>query len=119
VFGAPLCAEPPAPQRPPAKGAAPRVDSVRAGARAARLRHRLLGGVDADGFPVVVPVGEVRAQPGGMVLSVPVGLVPAGGRRAGLIAHWFSPGVLGQRQHGPTSPRKKRRNSSPSLREQS
>lgn len=102
VFGARPSAEPPTPQRPPAKGAAPRVDPVKAAARVSRLPHRLLGWVDADGFPVVVPVGEVRARSDGMALSVPEGLVSGGGRRAGLMAHWFSRGVLGQRQHGHT-----------------
>ncbi|WP_037067878.1 hypothetical protein [Pseudonocardia acaciae] len=112
TFGAPPCPDSPSAQREPAMGTAPRVDPVKAAARATRLPHRLLAWVDADGFPFVVPVGSVSVgsvsvgsvsgRPGGVALSVPPGLAPAGGRRAGLLSHWFSPGVLGQRQHGHT-----------------
>jgi hypothetical protein len=34
----------------------------------------------------------------GIALEVPHGIAPPGGRRAGLTAHWFSRGVVGQRQ---------------------
>jgi hypothetical protein len=89
---------PPAPQRPPKGGTAPRVNAVRAAGRAARLPHVLLGWVGSDGFPVVVPVAVTGTELRGITLGVPPGLVPAGGRRAGLTAHWFSRGVIGQHQ---------------------
>jgi general stress protein 26 len=90
VLGRPLPEAPPPPQPPPRKGTGPRVSAR--GVR--RLPHRLLGWVDADGWPMVVPVavesdGRVRG---------PEGFPPAGGRRAGLTAHWFTRRVLGQRQ---------------------
>jgi hypothetical protein len=88
----------PAPQRPPKGGTAPRVNATRAGRKAARLPHVLLGWVGEDGFPVVVPVTVTGTDQRGLVLAAPSGLVPPGGRRAGLTAHWFSRGVIGQHQ---------------------
>jgi hypothetical protein len=97
VLGAPLPAEPPA-QRPPARGTGPRIKHARAAARAKSLPNALLGWVGADGFPVVVPVEVEGADEQGIVLEAPEGLVPPGGRRAGLTAHSFSPRVIGQEQ---------------------
>ena len=97
VHGVPLPPEPPASQRPPGRGTGPRVDHARAAKRAAKLPHVLLGWVGADGYPVVIPVG-VSSSKEGIALTPPSGLVPPGGRRAGLTAHWFSRHVLGQIQ---------------------
>jgi Pyridoxamine 5'-phosphate oxidase len=88
----------PSPQRRPAHGTGPRIDHVRASRRLAALPHVLLGWVGGDGLPVIVPVEVVEARAGGIVLRAPPGLVPAGGRRAGLLAHWFSRHAVGQRQ---------------------
>ena len=98
VHGTPLPAEPPAAQSPPAKGTGPRIDTGRAARRAARLPHVLLGWTGADGFPVVLPVAIGAAEAGGIVLEAPGDLLPPGGRRAGLTAHWFARHVVGQRQ---------------------
>jgi hypothetical protein len=98
VEGAPLPAEPPAPQRPPAKGTAARVDAARVAKRACGLPDVLLGWVGADGFPFVVPVRVGANRHEGIELAPPPMSVPAGARRAGLTAHWFSRGVVGQRQ---------------------
>jgi hypothetical protein len=98
VHGAPPPAAQPEPQRPPGKGTGPRINQARAARRAARLPHALLGWVGADGFPDVVSVEVAGADERGMLLDVPEGVVPPGGRRAGLTAHWFSEGVVGQRQ---------------------
>jgi hypothetical protein len=98
VHGAPLPATHPDPQRPPAKGTGPRINQARAARKAARLPHVLLGWVGADGFPDVAPVRIGGAGERGMLVDVPDGVVPPGGRRAGLTAHWFSEGVIGQRQ---------------------
>lgn len=95
VHGAAPAADP-APQRPPARGTGPRVDHVRAARRASRLPHLLLGWVGVDGFPVTVPASVAGTEDGGILLDVPAGAVPAGGRRAGLTAHWFSHQVIGQ-----------------------
>ena len=98
VHGAPLPAEPPAPQRAPGRGTGPRVEHRRAAKGVARLPHVLLGWVGADGFPVAIPVAVRGSVTDGIVLDAPAGLVPAGGRRAGLTAHSFSRYVIGQQQ---------------------
>jgi hypothetical protein len=97
VYGTPLPQEPPAPQRPPRKGTSPRLDQGRAAAKAKRLSHTLIGWVGADGFPLAVPVEVSGSNEDGVRLRVPE-IVPPGGRRAGLTAHWFSRGAIGQRQ---------------------
>jgi hypothetical protein len=96
--GRALPGEPPAPQALPARGTGPRVDHRRAARRAGRLPNVLLGWVGADGLPVAVPVRVVGAEEDGIVLEPPAGAVPAGGRRAGLTAHWFARYTFGQRQ---------------------
>jgi hypothetical protein len=98
TFGTPPPGEPPSPQSPPAKGTGPRIDPGRAARTAARLPVTLLGWVGSDGFPVVVPVEVGPAGEHGIRLDAPEGAVPPGGRRAGLTSHWFSRGVVGQRQ---------------------
>jgi hypothetical protein len=98
LSGAPAPANPPEPQRPPARGTGPRIDHRRAARRAAGLPQILLGWVGADGFPVAVPVEIEAAEERGIALRTPGGLVPAGGRRAGLTAHWFARRVIGQHQ---------------------
>ena len=97
VQGAPW-PEPPAPQRAPGKGTGPRIDQGRAAQRATRLPHLLLGWIGADGFPVVVPVEVVGTDERGILLRPPPGAVPPGGRRAGLTAHTFNRGMIGQHQ---------------------
>ena len=71
---------------------------MRAAARAERLPHTLLGWIGADGFPMVAPVEVAGADERGIRLAAPEGLVPPGGRRAGLTSHWFSRHVVGQNQ---------------------
>ena len=98
VIGAPLASEP-APEQPaPAKGSGPRVNHKRGAKRAARLPDVLLGWLGADGLPLVVPVTVAGSEERGIVLEPPPGLVPPGGRRAGLTAHRFSRNVVGQHQ---------------------
>ena len=89
VYGAPLPLESPAPQPPPARGTSPRINGARAARKAARLPDVLLGWVAADGFPMIVPVRISETETRGIVLDAPDGIVPEGGRRAGLTAHWF------------------------------
>jgi hypothetical protein len=97
IYGSPVRGEP-AEQRPPAKGTAPRIRHRRAARRAAKLPNVLLGWVGSDGFPLVVPVGVNGASDDGMVLEAPPGLVPRGGRRAGMLAHSFARYTAGQHQ---------------------
>jgi hypothetical protein len=98
VYGAPLPAEPPPAQRPPAKGTGPRVDHARAAKRARGLADVLLGWTDAGGYPVIAPVQVAGADERGILLTAPAGLIPPGERRAGLLAHEFSRHVVGQHQ---------------------
>jgi hypothetical protein len=85
-------------QAPPKNGTAPRVDAVGAAARMRKLPHTLLGYLDAEGFPVVVPVGVRAADAAGIALTGPL---PAGGRRASMLAHRYEPQLVGLevRQH--------------------
>lgn len=100
VVGEPLPKDEVGPQALPKKGIAPRVDAAKTGARVAKLPHQLLTFRGADGYPMVVPVAVATSDPAGMRLSVPSG-VPAGGRRAGLLAHDYQPKLIGLecRQH--------------------
>jgi hypothetical protein len=98
VEGTPLPAVPPLPQDEPAKGTAPRIDHKRVARRARRLPDALLGWIGADGFPFVVPVAVGETDAIGILLESPQAMAPPGGRRAGLTAHWFSQGVVGQKQ---------------------
>jgi hypothetical protein len=99
VFGAPRPSDPPQPQREPGKGTGPRVNHVRAARRAAALPDTLLGWVDADGFPFVVPVEVHGSEERGIVLETPAGApAPPGGRRAGMAAHDFARYTHGQNQ---------------------
>lgn len=83
------------PQDPPKGGTGPRVDLARLTGRLSALPHRLLAWRGADGFPVVVPVGVAGHEGFGLRLVAPPGLLPAGGRRAGFVAHSFRPQLIG------------------------
>jgi hypothetical protein len=92
----------PAPaQEPPAKGTGPRLDSERAGRGLAKLPHQLVAYRGADGHPVVLPVRVRGADTGAVSLSAADGLLPPGGRRAGLLAHEYRAKLIGlaARQH--------------------
>jgi hypothetical protein len=99
TYGAPAPGEPAA-QDEPGKGTAPRVDVERAARRLRSLDHLLLSYVGADGYPEVVPVAVEDAGAAGIRLSAARAL-PAGGRRAGLLAHSYRPRLIGlsARQH--------------------
>jgi hypothetical protein len=82
-------------QEPPKNGSGPRVDMDRVAAQIAVLPHRVLAYRGADGFPVVVPI-EIGGHDGtGLRLVVPDGLLPQGGRRAGVVAHAYRPQLVG------------------------
>ena len=85
----------PAGQRPPVGGTGPRLDVGRAARRIAALPHRVLAYQGADGFPVAVPVTVAWSDHAGLRLAVPDGLLPPGGRRAGLLAHAYHPALVG------------------------
>jgi hypothetical protein len=100
VLGAPL-PDPPAAQEPPAKGTGPRLDAQRAGRALAKLPHQLVAYRSGDGHPVIVPVQVRGADAGAVLLSAAPGLLPSGGRRAGMLAHDYRAKLIGlaARQH--------------------
>jgi hypothetical protein len=83
------------PQRAPKNGTGPRVDVDRAAGRIAMLPHRVLAYRGADGFPVVVPVQFAGHDQAGLRLVTARGLLPPGGRRAGVLAHAYRPHLVG------------------------
>src|SRR3954447_17894786 len=100
VHGAPL-PDRPEPQEPPKKGTGARLDCARAGRALMKLPHQLVAFRGGDGYPVVVPVRVISADAGAVHLDAAAGLLPEGGRRAGLIAHDYKPKLIGlaARQH--------------------
>ena len=85
----------PSEQAPPKNGTGPRVDVDRAAARIGVLPHRVLAYRGADGFPVVVSVQLAGHDAAGLRLVAASGLLPPGGRRAGLLAHAYHPQLVG------------------------
>jgi hypothetical protein len=83
------------PQPAPKNGTGPRVDVARAAGQIATLPHRVLAYRGADGFPVIVPVQIAGHDGAGLRLVVAAGLLPPGGRRAGLLAHAYRPQLVG------------------------
>jgi hypothetical protein len=98
VIGEPRPQGGPPSQRSPGKGTGPRLDAAKAAGRVATLPHTLLGWIGPDGYPETAPVEVTGSGTEGIELRAPAGLVPAGERRAGLSAHWFSRGAIGQNQ---------------------
>ena len=94
VTGAPWPG-PAAPQPPPENGTGPRVDVDRAARQVATLPHRVLAYRGTDGFPVVVPVELAGHDGTGLRLVTASGLLPPGGRRAGMLAHSYRPQLVG------------------------
>lgn len=90
VHGARRPVADPPPQSPPKHGTGPRLDADKAAAKAGRLPHVLAGWREADGYPLVAPVsvGEGFRLASGLRL-------PAGGRRAGLLAHAYRAKLVG------------------------
>jgi hypothetical protein len=77
------------------------VNLARAARRLQALPHLLLAFPGADGFPVVVPVEAAHGGTAGIALTAADRLLPAGGRRAGLLGHRFNDKLIGleSRQH--------------------
>jgi hypothetical protein len=68
---------------------------AKAAGRIATLPHRVLAYRGVDGFPVIVPVQIAGHDRAGLRLVVAARLLPAGGRRAGLLAHAYRPQLVG------------------------
>jgi hypothetical protein len=101
IFGSPLSQAPPEPQAPPEKGTGPRLDAERAAQRLRALPNQLLAFVGGDGYPEVIPVEVVGASAAGIELRTARAL-PAGGRRAGMLAHSYRAQLLGLAARGHT-----------------
>ena len=99
VYGPPAPGHP-EPQAPPARGTAPRVDMDRAAGQLSGLPHRVIGYRGGDGFPVVVPVDLAGHDAAWLRLVSAPGLLPPGGRRAGLLAHAYRPHLVGLATRG-------------------
>jgi hypothetical protein len=93
VIGAPPAAEPAPPQTAPRNGTEPRVAAKRYAKRLAKTRHRLIGFTDAEGFPTA---RATSFEHDGDTLTVDAPSLPPGGRRAGVLAHWFEAQLIGQ-----------------------
>jgi hypothetical protein len=96
VLGLALPESPP-PQATPKRGPGPRVDVTRAARQVGTLPHRVLAYRATDGFPVIVPVHLAGHAGNGLHLVDAGGVLPAGGRRAGLLAHAYQPQLVGLR----------------------
>lgn len=94
VVGEPLPG-PPLAQSPPKGGTAPRVNVSRVARKVARLPHRVLAYIGTDGYPVIVPVHVDGHDAAGFHLTAASGLLPPGGRRAGLLTHGYHPHLIG------------------------
>ena len=71
------------------------MDVAKAAGQIAARPHRVLAYRGADGFPVVVPVEIAGHDAAGLRLVAAAGLLPPGGRRAGLLAHAYRPQLVG------------------------
>jgi hypothetical protein len=86
---------PPSPQEASKKGTGPRIDVTKAAKRLGSVPHVLLSYVQEDGYPAVVPVEVAAHGSEGLGLWAAEGLIPSGGRRAGLLGHSYKPRLVG------------------------
>jgi hypothetical protein len=98
VIGDALPADDPRPQSAPTGGTEPRVDTGKVAAHLDKLPHSLLGWVGSDGLPMVARVRGVGSGEDGVRLETTDGVLPSGGRRAGLTSHVFQRHMVGQEQ---------------------
>lgn len=81
------------PQDPPKNGTESRVSPGKYSKRLVRAKHTLIGFAGADGYPELYPTA---VEVDGDSLNLGRTGLPEGGRRAGLLAHWFEPQLVGQ-----------------------
>ena len=94
VFGRALPEQPPAAQTPPWDAATPRVAMLKL-RRSVGMPHLLVGYLQADGLPCVVPVAVTAVDDTAVIIDNETRLLPSGGRRAGFLAHDFRPKIVG------------------------
>lgn len=93
--GTPAPADAPLVQMAPGKGTGPRINTARAARRLRKLPYVLAGFQGSDGYPVLVPVEVGTDDAQGIRVTAQNGLLPPGGRRAGLLGHRFNPKLIG------------------------
>lgn len=96
VIGAPRPVPPP-PQRPPKQGTEPVVAPKKYAKQMGRSTDHLLGFVDGDGRPFVIPISP---QVTDGRISVAADRLPTGGRRAAVMGLWFNSRLHGQGMWG-------------------
>lgn len=94
VLGEPLPDETSPAQPPPREPRTPRVPMKKVG-RAAAMEHRLLGVLQGDGLPLILPVTVTATTKSALTLACDSDTLPPGGRRAGFLAHRFRPKLVG------------------------
>ena len=95
VFGAALPEATVPDQDPPREATVARVPVDKTLKGAHKLPHQLIGVVQADGRPLVLPTQTSGRGGDALRLDVPSPLLPRGSRRAGFLAHDFRPGLVG------------------------
>lgn len=94
VLGSPLPAEDASSQTAEGDVRSPRA-RLRWADRAGRKGQLLLGTVQDDGFPAILPVRASGHRGGCLAFEAARGSLPSGSRRAGVLAHDFHPGLIG------------------------
>jgi hypothetical protein len=82
-------------QSPPRDPTVARVPMATVAKTVRKLPHQLLGVVQADGMPLVLPARAYGRSGDALRLDVWSSLLPRGGRRAGYVAHDFRPKLIG------------------------
>lgn len=94
VLGAPLPAEPRPGQSATEDMARARVPMAKV-AKGLRKPHRVLGVLQGDGLPLLLPFEVASVEESAVVLEVDSDLLPPGQRRAGVLAHDFRAKLIG------------------------
>jgi hypothetical protein len=95
VLGAPMPEGVVPSQEPPRDATVARVPVDKTLKTAHRMRHQLIGVVQGDGMPLVLPTQTSGRSGDALRLDVPSALLPRGARRAGFMAHDFHAGLVG------------------------
>ena len=94
VFGAPIPDEAPSEHEDNGRMAEPRVPMKKVAA-ALRKPYRILGVLQADGIPLLLPFRLEQIDDAAVQLGVDSPLVPSGARRAGVLAHEYRAKLIG------------------------
>jgi hypothetical protein len=95
LLGGPLPVPDVPPQTPPKDATTARVPLRKVARKARKLPHQLIGVVQADGMPVLLPVRAIGTSQDALRIEARSPLLPQGERRAGYLAHDFRPGLIG------------------------